>query len=340
MPFYLWSQTPASNASADPTINFAEGQAPSSLNDSNRAVMAAQAKWGADISGAIVTSGSSTAYTVASNSVFDTLAHLSGQMIAFTPHATNAATVTLNVDSLGAKPLRSAPNVELQAGAIVLGTPYVAVYNNSDGAFYLRGFFGPSPSTIPLGGTLIWWDDVLPTGGAYTWCNGQVISASTVSPVLLARWGNRFGGDGVTTMGLPDLRETVPLGKNGMGGTTDRALLTFLGGAVNTVMNLVGLGQNTLGIGNLPPITSSAVNNISVTVGGGGTIPVNSGTISNAPQGSVGNNVPTAASPWAGVTTLSGSTNNNITVNSSGTTSTPVNNVQPSTVCNYVVRIQ
>ena len=33
---------------------------------------------------------------------------LDGQMIAFTPHTTNAATVTLNVDGLGAKPLRSA----------------------------------------------------------------------------------------------------------------------------------------------------------------------------------------------------------------------------------------
>jgi hypothetical protein len=37
MPFYLWSRTPASNATADPTINYAEGQAPSSLNDSARA---------------------------------------------------------------------------------------------------------------------------------------------------------------------------------------------------------------------------------------------------------------------------------------------------------------
>src|SRR5687768_8660680 len=41
---------------------------------------------------------------------------LNGQIIAFTPHATNGATVTLNVDSLGARPLRSAPATELMAG--------------------------------------------------------------------------------------------------------------------------------------------------------------------------------------------------------------------------------
>jgi fatty acid/phospholipid biosynthesis enzyme len=90
-------------------MNWQEGQAPSTVNDSARAMMAATAKYRDDIAGAIVTSGSSTAYTVSSYEVFDTLAHLGGQMIAFTPHTTNGATVTLNVDSLGAKPLRSAP---------------------------------------------------------------------------------------------------------------------------------------------------------------------------------------------------------------------------------------
>jgi hypothetical protein len=61
-------------------------------------------------------------------------------MIAFVPHVTNGATVTLAVDGLAAKPLRAAPGVELTAGVIVQGTPYVATYNNTDGAFYLQGF--------------------------------------------------------------------------------------------------------------------------------------------------------------------------------------------------------
>jgi hypothetical protein len=132
MTLYKWSQTASSDATADSTINWAEGQAPSSVNDSARAMMAATAKYRDDIAGAIVTGGTSTAYTVSSYEVFDTLAHLNGQVIAFTPHTTNGATVTLNVDSLGARPLRTSPGAELLAGTIIQGTPYVAVYSNSD----------------------------------------------------------------------------------------------------------------------------------------------------------------------------------------------------------------
>jgi hypothetical protein len=141
MTLYKWSQT----ASADSTINWAEGQAPSSVNDSARAMMAAIARYRDDIAGAIVTTGTSTVYTVSSYQVFDSLAHLKGQMIAFTPDVTNGATVTLNVDSLGAKPLRTSPGVELLSVTIIQGTPSVAVYNNGDGAFYLRGC-----SVIPI----------------------------------------------------------------------------------------------------------------------------------------------------------------------------------------------
>jgi hypothetical protein len=49
MTLYKWSQTASSDASADSTINWAEGQAPSSVNDSARAMMAATAKYRDDI---------------------------------------------------------------------------------------------------------------------------------------------------------------------------------------------------------------------------------------------------------------------------------------------------
>ena len=111
MTLYKWSQTASVDATVDSTINWAEGQSPSSVNDSARAMMAATAKYRDDIAGAIVASGVDGLRDFVYQA-FDTLAHLSGQMIAFTPHATNGATVTLNVDSLGAKPLRVAPGVE------------------------------------------------------------------------------------------------------------------------------------------------------------------------------------------------------------------------------------
>jgi hypothetical protein len=50
---YKWSRTAASNATADSSVNWAEGQAPSSVNDSARALMASAAGFRDDIAGAI-----------------------------------------------------------------------------------------------------------------------------------------------------------------------------------------------------------------------------------------------------------------------------------------------
>lgn len=45
MALWQWSTTAANNATADPSINWQEGQAPSTVNDSARAMMAAVATW-------------------------------------------------------------------------------------------------------------------------------------------------------------------------------------------------------------------------------------------------------------------------------------------------------
>lgn len=218
MTLYKWLQASGSNANVDATVNWAEGQAPSTVNDSARGMMAAIAKYRDDIAGAIVTGGTSTAYTASSYEVFDTLAHLGGQMIAFTPHVTNGATVTLNVDSLGAKPLRSAPNVELAAGVLIQGTPYVATYNNSDSAFYLHGFYGASPYLIPLGGIIDFTGTIAPNSN-FVLPFGQAISRTTYA-AYFAMVGTTFGtGDGSTTFNVPDLRGRVIAGKDDMGGS-------------------------------------------------------------------------------------------------------------------------
>jgi len=147
MPVYRWSQTASTNGNADPTINFSEGQPPSSLNDSDRAQMAALKMWVDEISGVIATGGTSTAYTVASYSVFDTLAHLNGQMVAFTPHTTSGAAPTLAVDGLTAKPIRNATGVALPTGALLAGSIYCATYNNTSGEFLLHNQPGVLPAS-------------------------------------------------------------------------------------------------------------------------------------------------------------------------------------------------
>jgi microcystin-dependent protein len=217
MSFWKWSRTASSNASADASINWAEGQAPSSVNDSARAMMAAAAKYRDDIAGAILTGGTSTAYTVASYQAFDTLAHLDGQMLAFTPHTTNGAVVTLNVDGLGGRPLRAAPASELAAGVLIQGTPYVATYSNADGAFYLRDFYG-NPYNVPLGGMLEYTGTTAPNS-AFVFPFGQAISRTTYA-AYFALVGTAYGaGDGTTTFNVIDKRGRVSAGKDDMGGS-------------------------------------------------------------------------------------------------------------------------
>jgi microcystin-dependent protein len=329
MTLYKWSQTASSDATADSTINWAEGQAPSSVNDSARAMMAATAKYRDDIAGAIVTGGTSTAYTVSSYQVFDTLAHLNGQMIAFTPHTTNGATVTLNVDTLGAKPLRTAPGVELLAGTIIQGTPYIATYNNGDGAFYLQGFYG-SPYLIPLGAGIDYWGATTPNS-SFALATGQSISRTTYA-TLFSLFGTTYGsGDGSTTFNLPDKTGRVSAMQEA---TATRLTSTYFGGN-SAALGAVGGGESTTLTASQIPAHSHP-NTLSdpghshgqnLPVPGGGSAYYESVTGSST------------STLWNPINTISAATG--ITINNANNTGggSPHRTVPPTIVCNYIIRI-
>jgi microcystin-dependent protein len=338
MTLYKWSQTASADATADNTINWAEGQAPSSVNDSARAMMAATAKYRDDIAGAIVTTGTNTSYAVSSYQGFDALAHLNGQMIAFTPHATNGISgslgIGLNVDSLGTKPLRLSPGVECQPGTIIQGTPYVAVYNNSDGAFYLQGFYG-NPYNVPLGAGLDYWGPTAPNS-AFAFPSGQAISRTTYA-ALFSMIGTTYGtGDGSTTFNLPDKRGRVSACTDDMGGSSAFRLTTSFFGATAHPGAVGGSESHTLTLGELPTgITSNGSNGISVTSSVGG-IPFN--TQYSAAAGSGALNVPW----WSNANTPSAITStgtNSISVSTNNTSGSAHAIVQPTIICNYIMRI-
>lgn len=131
----VWSKTAASNATADSAQNWAEGMAPSAVNDSARAGMASVAMWRDDNNGSLVTGGGTTVYTLTTNQTFAALT--AGYSVAFQMNATNTGTSTLNVDSLGAKPLRKAAGVEVIAGDLVIGRVYRASYFTSNSGEWL-----------------------------------------------------------------------------------------------------------------------------------------------------------------------------------------------------------
>jgi microcystin-dependent protein len=195
------------------------------------------------------------------------------------------------------------------------------------------------PGITPIGACVMWFDDTLPTDGLWVWANGQIISnANVVAPVLLARWGSRFGGNGVTTMGVPDMQDVVPVGKDGMGGAAGNSLLSSIASSVKGVINSIfGADTTTLITANLPPYTpagtitngaiTSMTNNIS-SGATGGALNLTTGGFSASGTftfGSSGFSMTQAASTFTG--------------SAQGGSSTPISRLQPSKVVNWIIRI-
>lgn len=126
---YAWSQDPEDNASADATINWAEFQTPSSVNDSARAMMARIAQFIADAAPTKTSTNSGNAYAVSSDAAGATLRN--GEQITFIPSASNTSACTLNVDGRGAKAWGPAPSTSFAANNIMAGVPVTAFYRSA-----------------------------------------------------------------------------------------------------------------------------------------------------------------------------------------------------------------
>lgn len=330
MTLYKWSQTASADATIDSTINWAEGQSPSSVNDSARAMMAAIAKYRDDIAGAIVTSGTSTAYAVNTYQVFQSLPQLNGQVVAFTPHTTNGATVTINVDGLGAKPLRSAPGIELPAGTIIQGTPYVALYNNTDAAFYLAGFFN-NPYNVPIGSCIDFFGATAPNS-SFVLAYGQAISRTAYS-TLFSLFGTTYGvGDGSTTFNVPDCRGRIVAGKDDMGGSTaSRLTSSYFGSAATNLGAVGGSESHILTTAQLASHThANSLTDLGHQHGGG-----QAGT-----QNAFGGTNSGAQVTWGGAAGNTNSVTTGITItNASAGSGNPHNNTQPTIIANKLLRI-
>jgi hypothetical protein len=141
---YSWSQTDASNATADSTITWSEGQTPGSVNDSNRALMGRLADWRDDLAGVkpsnaeIVSGGSANAQTITTNATIDPAALTHGWTITFQAGYTNTAACTLAVDSLTAKNLQAIAGTNVSGGEIEAGRYYTVHYNQPDDAWIIH----------------------------------------------------------------------------------------------------------------------------------------------------------------------------------------------------------
>lgn len=159
---YDLANTEASS-SATAGWNTAEGQDPSTVNDGLRRAKEILAAFVDDLGGVNTVGGSADALTVAlaqvagGNSIS---AYATGQLFRFASLSTNTTSVTINVNSIGAKHIRKisgGTDVALIAGDIAAGRVneviYSAAANAAAGAFILNNPALAIPVTGPNGGT-------------------------------------------------------------------------------------------------------------------------------------------------------------------------------------------
>ncbi len=228
--------------------------------------------------------------------------------------------------------MRSAPSAELPVGVLIQGTPYVAVYNHADQAFYLQGLFG-NPYNIPIGASIDFWGTSAPNS-SFALMYGQAISRITYS-ALFALVGTTYGtGDGTTTFNLPDLRGRVTAGKDDMGGSAASRLTSSYFGTSAAVLGAAGGAESkALTNANLPPYTpAGTISQITPQVGfnissfqvGGTNAVINITSNGSGANGTLIN--------LQGITpTFTGA--------SQGGTNTPFAVAQPTIIANKILRI-
>ena len=193
---YDWSTTPNSNQSVDSEAAFPEGQAPSTLNNGVRGVMARVTEFRKDTDGTLVAGGTANAITVTANSAFTTYA--TGRRLRFQAAATNTGATTLSVNSIGAKAVRKyragvTGDVTLNGGNIIADAIYEVIYdadaNSSAGAWILQNPAIPLMSATGISLTQAD-DDVSLTltrtgtgaaGGSFTTASSKVVIGNTGS---------------------------------------------------------------------------------------------------------------------------------------------------------------
>lgn len=164
----------------------------------------------------------------------------------------------------------------------------------------------------------------------YLLCDGTATHTFAIYPNLGARLGSTFGGNGITTFGVPDLRGRVPLSYDGTG-----TRITTAGCGLNgqTLGAVIDSQSNTLAANQIPSLTSiNSAQGITITLPG--YLAFSSNPQSTVPVPSTGslytNYAPSGSGDWFYRTSLSSS--NNISVAYTNASQQVVRNVQPSQV--------
>ena len=201
----------------------------------------------------LVTGGSSTAYTVATNQTGLVLAD--GLVLTIRPHVTNGKNPTLQVNALAAKPIQNHATLNIQQNYLRAFMPVRLTYQASTDSFLLHGQTNDDGYAGDLKHSMQTADH-----GTWLLCDGRAISRTTYDK-LFAVVGTKFGaGDGATTFNIMDGRGRVIAGADNMGGVGANRLTSGVSGIDGTILGQAGGSQShLLTIAELP-IHTHAVN--------------------------------------------------------------------------------
>jgi microcystin-dependent protein len=219
-----WNEDDNANIAAAPD-GAPEGMAPSGVNNVLRAMMGAVKRW-FSWSAPKLSGGTSTAYTL--SYTIAPGAYVDGMSFLIELHAAPSAGATLNVNGLGAIPLRHFYNGTwylLPPSWCASGSVLQVIYHATSGVFRIAN----SVQAIPTGTSQSNRSSTTPAGWLAE--DGSAVSR-TQYPALFAAIGTTYGaGDGSTTFNLPDSRGYVDAG---VGGPLGGSLAQKLGTTVNS----------------------------------------------------------------------------------------------------------
>ncbi|UJM33073.1 tail fiber protein [Bartonella henselae] len=215
---YDWSLTADENAHSDSMINWAEGQPPSSVNDSARVMMQRVREYLADNGGSLdanfMVNRQEKTTSITLTTISPIAKYKNDIILHFKARGVNVGSTTINVNNIGATPLYKATNmgiVPLEGGELQTGGIYAIVYNSDastkehDGWYLLNPTPLPPPKveTFPCGFIATFAMQELPSG--WLLCDGATYQRKEY-PQLFKAIGDKWGKDSDTTFKVPDFR--------------------------------------------------------------------------------------------------------------------------------------
>jgi hypothetical protein len=228
-----WSVTAADNGSADPLINWAEGQTRASVNNSSRSEMAAHAKDRNLRNGSIVTTGASNAQAFLSGLNYTSVP--TGLVVKLKVGPGNSGSTTLNMDGTGGRLVKMHDGQNMAGGEFIPGAYVDLLFNGEYWVFLGSEAF--IDNRLTGGGGVIIGQKVFTASGTYT--------PSVGMEACIIECVGGGGGGGSATAGLGEMM----VGGGGGAGGYSRVLATAaeIGAGLPVVVGAGGIAGGGFG---------------------------------------------------------------------------------------------